>query len=68
MRARQDFKDAEIINAVKNYQFVRDNPKTYLMAHNYASIFTFLEKGIGTFFRDENIDPQFLRKEGKNGA
>jgi hypothetical protein len=67
MRARQDFSGAEITNAVKNYQFVRDNPQTYSMAHNYASVFTFLEKGVGTFYRDESIDPQFLRKGGKNG-
>jgi hypothetical protein len=68
MRALQDFSAEDIINAVKNYQFVRDNQATYSMAHNYASIFTFLEKGIGTFYLDENIDPQFLRKERKNGT
>jgi hypothetical protein len=65
VQARQNFSPAEIINAVKNYQYLRDTPEEYTMAHNYASIFTFLEKGVGTFYLDDVIDAQFLRKERK---
>jgi hypothetical protein len=58
----------EIINAIKNYQFVRDNSDQYEMAHNYGSVFTFLKKGVGTFYLDANIDLQFLKKKRKEAV
>ena len=68
VQARLNFDQADIIRAVKNYQFLRDNPEKFKMAHNYASIFTFLEKGIGTFYNDDVVEAQFSREKKKNGT
>jgi hypothetical protein len=59
------YQEGEIIEAIKNYSYMRLHPEEFDIKHNYSGLISFIEKGLDTFTQPEDVLQKNFKRRTK---